>query len=259
MRITCSRNREQIIRDRDAYQSRIQRRKAEREEQSNRYISDYRAVMESVKQRIADELSAFTDLNLDIQVSNSFDNAEHVRVDIYSNRDNVHDPDKALSWDYKAYLEPDGEVKKESGSWSGLNAVTPENIASLKQSVACLEVINSLDWEDILATKTPQYEDYVGLVIEPEDPDARRDFNTELLEADIEDAMTAGDWIKGHGHKYYSSSAIAYYKVLKESSSQYTVVEGNPTRGDVSEDAPYRVGKTTFFGMIGGDVEIWEG
>lgn len=258
MRITCSRNREQIIRDRDAYQSRVQQKRAKREEQSNKYKSAYRAVMESVKQQVADELSAFADLNLEIQVSNSFDDLEHVRVDIYSNRNNVHDPNKALSWDYKAYIKPDGEVKKESGSWSGLNAVTPENIASLKQSVACLEVINSLDWEAILTAKTPQMEDYVDLTPEPEDPDAKRDFNTELLEADIEDAMAAGDWIKGHGYKYYRSSAVAYYKVLKESPSQYTVAEGNPARGD-TEVMPYRVSKTTFFGLIGRDVEIWEG
>ena len=261
MKITCARNREQIAREQAAYDERRAAKKAKQDAQYNSWKKDYLVVANSVKEQIEDALSAFTSLNLEINVDSGWgDNT--LRVSIGSNQHNVHDEHKALSWDWKAYVDRrTGELKKESGSWSGLNAVTAEQIESLKQSAACLEVINSLDWESMLNVDLPKYEDYVTNDVYEKDPDDGRNFKQELLEADVEDAMNSGLWIKGHGYRWYRPSADVYYKVLKETPSQYEVIEAwanDVLKGEGDKTSSYKIKKDTFFQVIDTPVETLE-
>lgn len=265
MKITCARNREQIAREQAAYTERRVAKNKKKDAQYAEWEKDYLAVTNSVKKQIEDALSAFSALNLDIRVESgvgSWESGSRLRVDIRSNEHNVHDEHKALSWNWEAYLDGrTGELKKESGSWSGLNAVTAEQIESLKQSAACLEVINSLDWEAMLNVDTPSYNDYITDDVYEKDPEDGRNFKQELLEADIEDAMNAGLWIKGHGYKWYNSGAAAYYKVLKETPAQYEVVENyadDVLNGRATETDPYKIKKATFFQVIDVPVETLE-
>ena len=260
MKITCARNREQIIRDQAAYDERKAAKKAKKDAQYILWRKDYLAIANSVKEQIEDALSAFTSLNLEINVDSGWDNS--LKVSIGSNQHDVHNEHKALSWDWTAYVDrKTGELKKESGSWSGLNAVTAEQIESLKQSAACLEVINSLDWESMLNVDLPKYEDYITNDVYEKDPDDGRNFKQELLEADVEDAMNAGLWIKGHGYKWYRPSADVYYKVLKETPSQYEVIEewsGHLLKGQLNTTDSYKIKKDTFFHVIDIPVETLE-
>lgn len=265
MKITCARNREQIAKEQAAYTERKAAKKAKKDAQYNEWKKDYLAVTNSVKKQIEDALSAFSALNLDIRVEESLQSwgsGSGLRVDIRSNEYNVHDEHKALSWNWEAYVDGrTGQLKKASGSWSGLNAVTAEQIESLKQSAACLEVINSLDWEAMLSVDTPDYSDYLTDDVYEKDPEDGRNFKQELLEADIEDAMNAGLWIKGHGYKWYNSSAAVYYKVLKETPAQYEVVEeyaNDVLNGKATETDSYKIKKATFFQVIDVPVETLE-
>lgn len=265
MKITCARNREQIAKEQAAYTERKAAKKAKKEAQYNEWKKDYLAVTSSVKKQIEDALSAFSALNLDIRVDSnavSWRNGSRLQVSIRSNEHNVHDEHKALSWSWEAYVDGEtGELKKESGSWSGLNAVTAEQIESLKQSVACLEVINSLDWESMLSVDTPNYSDYFTDDVYEKDPEDGRNFKQELLEADVEDAIDAGLWIKGHGYKWYNSRAAVYYKVLKETPAQYEVVEeyaNDVLNGKATETDSYKIKKATFFQVIDVPVETLE-
>lgn len=263
MKITCARNREQIAREQAAYEERRAAKKAKRDAQYNSWRRDYLVVANSVKEQIEDALSTFTNLNLEIDVDLGWRGGDNtLQVSIGSNEHNIHSEHKALSWNWKAYVDSrTGEIKKESGSWSGLNAVTTEQIESLKQSATCLEVINSLDWESMLNADLPQYEDYVTDDVYEKDPDDERNFKHELLEADVEDAMNAGLWIKGHGYRWYRPTATVYYKVLKETPAQYEVIEGwanDVLKGERDKTSSYKIKKDTFFQVIDTPVETLE-
>ena len=104
-------------------------------------------------------------------------------------------------------------------------------------------------------TKTPYNTFY------EKDPDDGRNFKRELLEADVEDAMNAGLWIKGHGYRWYNSSADVYYKVLKETPSQYEVIEAwasDVLKGEGDKTSSYKIKKDTFFQVIDTPVETLE-
>lgn len=260
MKIICARNREQIVREQAAYAERRAAKQAKKDAQYSLWQKDYLEIANSVKEQVEDALSAFTSLNLEINVDSGWDSS--LKVSIGSNQHDVHNEHKALSWDWTAYVDREtGELKKESGSWSGLNAVTAEQIESLKQSAACLEVINSLDWESMLNVDLPKYEDYVTNDVYEKDPDDGRNFKQELLEADVEDAMNAGLWIKGHGYRWYNSRTEVYYKVLKETPSQYEVIEewsGHVLKGQLNNTDSYKIKKDTFFQVIDTPVETLE-
>ena len=138
----------------------------------------------------------------------------------------------------------DGQIEKESGSWSGLTAISPENIDNLKESVRILEILNNIDWEHVLNVEFPKFNDYVT----EENPGERKSFTNELASADIEDAIDAGLGIKGYGYKYYKSTAPVVYKVIGETDKQYLVQEIYESYvGDESQYlAPYRVNKAKF-------------
>ena len=261
MKITCARNREQIAREQAAYDERKAAKQAKKDAQYNSWRKDYLAIANSVKEQIEDALSAFTSLNLEINVDLGW-GSNTLRVSIGSNQHKVHDEHKALSWNWDAYVDrKTGELKKESGSWSGLNAVTTEQIESLKQSAACLEVINSLDWESMLNVDLPKYEDYVTNDVYEKDPDDGRNFKQELLEADVENAINAGLWIKGHGYRVYRQSADVYYKVLKETPTQYEVTEQYAwalENGKQPNGSSYKIRKDIFFQVIDNPVKTLE-
>lgn len=257
MKISCAkRSRDEISRDRDEYDV---KRKSIHEQADKEQTSFRRAlddVYQSVKSQLESELANFDSLNLNIDVS--LGTIDTLEVTVGSNRDHVHSKHKALSWDYRARLTKEGEVIRETGSWSGLQAVTEEQLESLRQSVACLEVLNSIDWAAILATPTPKYEDYLITDTYSVDRD-RPDYESELLEAEIDEAIEKGSWIKGHGYKYYLARATVYYKVLKETPAQYEVMEvweNNLKNGDTNIH-PYKIKKDTFFQVIDQPIETY--
>lgn len=259
MNITCARNRADILKDKEAYARRKQLQRERNQEQADKYREDYRSIVGPVKAEVEDAISRFDDLNLEVDIRESWDRNSGLEVAVYSNRNNVSSKDKALSWEWSAKINKDtGEVIKESGSWSGLNAVTADNIRSLRQSVDCLETLNSMDWKHILNVQLPDLDDY--MLSQEKDPDDTRDFDQELVEADVEEAISSGALIAGHGNHNYRPAARVYYQVLKESESNYWVSEIYPTVADDPSQypEPYRITKKKFFTLIDKPVELVE-
>lgn len=72
----------------------------------------------------------------------------------------------------------DGELKKETGSWSGLQACTIDQIENLKQCVGALEDLNNIDWKSLLNVPEINRDDFYNYERENEAPEY--DYDTEL-------------------------------------------------------------------------------
>ena len=157
-----------------------------------------------------------------MNVAAEFHMNDKIDVRVMSNDNNPHDKDKALSWTWRVRMTRDGQIEKESNSWSGLNAITEKQLHSLKQSVAALEILNGLNWEEILNKEAPNWEQYITTDI-PKNRDS--EFEMELNEADIEDAIANGYLLKGVKHSGKRYRGEVYFAVTKETPKQYTVIE----------------------------------
>ena len=238
-------NRDEILRRKKEYES----EEAKYNDEYNQYLGAkrtfYRNIESSVKDAIGD-----TSIPLNVHAGKRYDS---VSVEI----DNGSTPhsDSALTWNWNVQLSDEGEVIKETGSWSGLSATTPENIANLKESVRILEVLNNLDWKQLLSAIPPAYEEYVTTR-----PGPKPNFEKELLYADIADAMHDEKLIKGHGYKYYRSGVSVYYRIISLAPQSYKVQEiyedylSDPDRWP----DPYRIQKDKFLEVINIPLQIVE-
>lgn len=265
MKITCAkRSREEIIKDRDEYDAKKKAMHDQYDTERRNYSKAVHDVYAGVKAEVETQLANFMHtLNLDVHVDSGW--GDDLQVRVMSNEHDVHSKDKALSWNWTAQMTKDGELKKESGSWSGLNAVTEAQLESLRQSVACLEILNRMDWESILSAELPNLADYI--TVNTYDVDHNRpNYEQELLETEIDEAIQNGSWIKGHGYKWYNSKSTVYYKVLKETPKQYEVaevweayMENEVNRARYSHsDMTYKVSKDVFFQLIDKPLEIMD-
>lgn len=230
--------RDDILKRKQAYEDAYSRRRSEHAGYTKMRYSVLNNLTELVKSKIGD-----TSLNLNVSSDQDFGGQITVTV---NNGNNPHD-EQALNWNWSVSLTPEGGIKRDSGSWSGLSAITPQHLENLKESVRVLEILNNIDWANILNVELPQYDDYVKTQL-PEN----EDFDQQLLEEDVKDAIAEGKLIKGHGYKYYNSRATVFYHVLKETPKQYTVEEIN--EDDVSDESrwpmSYRIPKETFMQLI---------
>ena len=237
LKITMNR-RDDILKRKQTYEDAYTRRRSEHTEYTKMRYSALNRLTELVKSKIGD-----TSLNLNVSSDQQFGGQITVTV---NNGNNPHD-EQALNWNWSVSLTAEGEIKKDSGSWSGLSAITSQHLENLKESVRVLEILNNIDWVNILNVELPQYDDYVKTQL-PEN----EDFDQQLLEEDVKDAIVEGKLIKGHGYKYYNSRATVFYHVLRETPKQYTVQEIH--EDDVSDEArwpsSYRVPKETFMQLI---------
>ena len=176
-----AKKRDDILRDKAAYEADKAKRHAEYNKQQEAYAEARYQVMSDIKSAVESELGNYVDeVRIDIQV---WDNIE-VTVD---NGDNPFGP-SALSWNWGVKLDRDGNVVKDSGSWSGLSAVTLEQIQDLRNTADILEVLNNIDWKTLLNTKVLDYKDYVTMK-DPSFEKPERNYDAELKAADIEDIV----------------------------------------------------------------------
>lgn len=140
--------REDIIRERDAYDSDYKAKRTKRDAEYRSYKEAKYKVVRPVEGHVVAELNAFNLLQFDVQVVEHF--SDYIEVRISCNENDTFDDNSALSWCYRAKVTKDGEVEKESNSWSGLKATTAAQIDSLIQTAEALKVINNIDWADLL-------------------------------------------------------------------------------------------------------------
>lgn len=221
MKIIASRK-DDILRRKAEYDAKVAEYEADQKTRRRNYRQAEDAVTEPVREFLQNELGQFNLLEFEIDVHRGFrawSRDTGLEVSIRCNERDKFADTSALSWNYDCYIEESGEVKKESGSWSGLKATTAAQLDSLKQTVAALELLNSIDWYDVLNKEMPQYSDYFeGGVERPE----RVDFNRELQEAEIEDAIGQNVLIKVGGISEYGRTPV-WARFIKETPTQYQI------------------------------------
>ena len=255
MRIVASKK-DDILRRRDEWKEEYDVKLAEYYSQKDKYNQEYRRRAESIQQTVEGFLSEFDLLELDVRVSSDWQGAYEVRIECDESR--KFEDISALSWNYCIELDSAGEIKSTTNSWSGLKATTPEQLDSLKQTVSCIETIMNLDWKTILSVKTPNISDYVTAEY-PQD--RSREFDDELLHAEIEDIIGTHKVVEYDNPKYYRGET--YVGILSQTNSMFTIFEihsteiGKKTYEEVSK-YPYKVRKSTFFDYVSKPLNIKE-
>ena len=222
MKITASK-RDDIIRRRDEYDAEVKRRREKHDREWLEYSQAQEVVFDVIRDEILSMLKPFTALQFDVRVNTRWGDLLEARVDC--NERNKFDENSALSWSYTATMDKTGEVKKETGSWSGLKACTDAQMTSLRQTLGALESLNRIDWATVLSKELPQYSDYVT---KEERMEPRPDFETELMEAEIEDAIGKPIFIAGEATgegSQWRPGVDLYYLIHRESPKQYIVSE----------------------------------
>lgn len=212
--------REDILKQKAEYEAEFKRRADAYDAQYDKYEEARYQLFDSVKEEIERQLGTLASGNqLYINVRDAWDSNLAVHID---NGDNPHDDTKALAWKYDVELRENGEVVKETGSWSGLNGTTPEQLENLEYTVEVLKALNNIDWKNILNVVLPEYGDYVTMRNPKYDKD-KPDFDAMLFDADVKDAI--GKNILFHRPEESSYSRNPYYKVVSETPKNYNVAE----------------------------------
>lgn len=117
-------------------------------------LDDYRSAMsdvyDAVKEIVQNKISD-TSLSLDVDVSSKL-GALEVRVKCTS--------DLKWSW-YVSFDMDDGYLIKDLGRWPNLSEIYPNQLDTLKESTRIVDLLNSIDWYQVLNVELPKYTDYV--------------------------------------------------------------------------------------------------
>ena len=215
MKITCTK-RDDILKRKSEYEADRSSRQSKYDAQYRKYLEEEGRREEKIRNDVIGAIGE-TSLDLTVDVSGRFEDTYEIRV---SDEDDKFNEDKALSWDWKVYLDKNGDVKKESSSWSGMNAVTAKNLSNLKEIVRVLEILNNIDFKMLLEEiRPPRYQDYIT----DRNPkyETAPDFDRELMEADIEDCIGTRKGILGTGSKFYRGNV--YHFIQRETPSSYNM------------------------------------
>lgn len=188
--------------------------KAQAQSERDAYEMQNRRFEGSMINAVKDGLGQYAD-GLRVRIDSYYREGYHVHID---NGDNPYKEGQALSWNVDVNLDPDGKVKFDTSSWSGLNATDDSHIADLRRTVEILDTIQHMDWKSILDRVGPKWEDYVKTP-EPEDPSkqfAIEDAMDRLSESIGQTILFKGlNPMKG---KYDSM----WYKITSEGPSTYS-------------------------------------
>lgn len=273
MKITCNR-RDDILKQKYEYEAKRAERQARYDEQEQRFYQAENDITSMVEDEIRHQLSRFKALNFNVRVTRSRLDRDGLSVRVECNENEKFDDNVALAWNYNANLNRNGEVEKETSSWSGLKATTADQLESLTQTLEALKYLNSVDWATVLNKEMPKYKDYIT----EDDPRYDRDkpdFDSMLMQADLEDAignpniLISGE--AGSSSSFRNGSSV-YYKILRETPKQYEVTEYYKrfldeymkTNDDTLLDRvrsnayTYRIAKDKFFSLIDNPVETVE-
>lgn len=234
--------REDILKQKEEYEADKSARQAKYDKQYSEYRNAARGFRDALEDTVRAAIGP-TSLNITIDVDTLYGSGLRARI---SDENDKFNEDKALSWSYQAYLDRNGDVKKESSSWSGLNAVTEAALDNLKEIVRVLDKIQHIDWENILKQVGPNYKDYVT-ESNPSYDRNKPDFDSQLRELDVEDTIGKNVALRGTdgSGKYYRVNVL--YKIISASPTQYTVDEGTDWNGVPKfAGSSYRVKKERF-------------
>ena len=186
--VTASR-RDDILRERAEYNDLMKKNNAVRYQQEERYDFAQDFNFANVENAIREQVGDLRGVR--IRVEERYRGME-VDFDYEDRGDN-----KALRWSWSVQLDREGNITKNSSSWSGLEATTPEQAADLQRSVNIITKLINVDWKPILEegyANRPKYSDYISL---KEMRSRENEFAQSLKEAVIEDIIGQPKWIKG--------------------------------------------------------------
>ena len=220
MRISVTAGRrEDIIKERDAYRSEYKKQSDTHKYQMRNYkfASDYNKAQ--VENAIRAQVPGLNDV--EIRIDNGW--YDGLKVEFVSED---RGENKSLRWRWSVGLDPTGKITKESSSWSGLEATTPEQIVDLQNAVQILSSLVGMDWSSILQAGIegePDYYDYVS-VREPKNRES--EFSSQLKMAAIEDCIGAQKWIKGSNVEAENNRwarGDRWYMIHSQSDKFYTI------------------------------------
>lgn len=210
-----------LIREKQQWQMKYDARKQLYDDQESKYNQaewDWRdAVSSTIKSTFATYIDKLPDLAITVD--------PYYRMHGMSVRfkyEHLFDERFSLNWDYSIMLGDDGEIKKESSSWSGFNATTTEQLDDLMNSVNFLKAIVDYDWATLLneaKNSKPKYGQYVG-IRDPRYDDNYKDpgYDKMIKEAELEELLSSGKWIKINSD--WGSGRWAY--IISETPKFYT-------------------------------------
>lgn len=201
-RYIISSYKDDLIRKKNAWQMKYDARKQVYEDQERRYSEAQWDWKDNIESIIRNTFSAYISKLPDLRINVEGGWGE---VTIRINYEHLHNDAFSLNWDYTIRLRDSGELIKESSSWSGLKAVTSEQLDDLMNSVNFLKAIAEFDWESLLKEakdSSPKYRNYVGIRDPHYDPDYKDPgYDKMIKEAEVDEAINSGKWIK-YGKEY---------------------------------------------------------
>ena len=146
-----------------------------------RYYADlenlYTGVIEDIRNFI-NSYGFIVDKDYEVSV-NPYDGSLTVRFEF---------GDAPLRWRYKAYFNREKVLKRETSSWTGINATTKEDIEYLRKTLDIIEFLNDYDLETALSVERPSYKDYfddsVKYASRPSDSDLKHAYMSDLIGTD---------------------------------------------------------------------------
>lgn len=207
MRITANKL-DDLRKAREEYDADLKKMKDEADANVSRWRqADYKTAKE-LEAKISSMIgSTSLDLQIYVRTALSFRNHDGWEISIKANDNKKFSEDIALAWNWEVTITDDGEVKKDSGSWSGLKATTPAQIADLEESVRILKLLNNMDWKFVLDTPPAKFEDYTDAELDAnfrEKRNNRPKFEDDILNAFLEDAIDKDIVIQLRQDSYYN-------------------------------------------------------
>jgi len=201
------------------YEREYEEQKSRYDEQNAAYTRATREVLDNIEAALLQQINARTSQKVRVNARRDFsyrDPSESlIEVRVYA-----EDPGWPLRWNWQASVsQVDGTVVKDSNSYSGIEATTPENISMLKESLDVMDyLVNQVDWDALLHVQLPKGSDYFTTK-RPE----RKSFDKAEKDALIGDCMGQPIVVKCMVDGDARSSH-RWVKFLHETSSFYTVL-----------------------------------
>lgn len=268
MKITSSRY-DDLNRAREEYDAETEKLSDVIDEQERQYHKKQREERDDVEKRVADLIGP-TSLTLDIQADPyGRYGSDSWRISVRANQNTKFDDNVALAWEWDITTDKDGNIVKDSGSWSGLKATTPEQIADLEESVRVIKLLNNADWDGILNAPRAKYSDFVDHEVSSQMYDRKKNrpaFEKDMLDARLEDLVGKNVAIKLEGDEYFSgNTGIVLTGMTDKFIKGYifpwrAVASGEPLTMDLIQKYAYhdarRVGKNKVMTQNGLPIEV---
>ena len=222
MKITASRK-DDILRRKAEYEKKLSEYEERKRLSDEAFHQAEYDTYQPIKQYILSQLSQFDALQFHVSVERGYrgyrKKTRGAQVHISCNEINKFDENVALAWSYDVQLDGEGNVLRDSSSWSGLKVTTPAQLNSIKQTVSAVDMIYNMDWKSLLDVDNPKYDDYY----DTSDVRPKRDnFEAELAAAELEDIVGEDKIIKvrnwGESCPYRGD---VYLKLLRETPAMY--------------------------------------